>query len=133
MYLVSTLLGLRSRLLEQGEALLQPLARQARRRRLRAEGDGVEARRLHLRQLPRDLSGVGVAGLHLRLDELARQRRLLLQREVELDEEVAPHLAHAADRPAQPALELGVALGRGGGDGLRRGVAGGPAPGAGGA
>src|SRR3990172_12276656 len=84
-------------LLNQRQALLQPLARQTRRRSLGAEGDGVEACRHHLGPLALDLRRVEVARLDLRLEQLAGDRRVILQGKVELDEEVAPHLAHAAE------------------------------------
>src|SRR3990172_7859612 len=60
--------GLRP-LLKQRQALLQPLARQACRRSLGAEGDGVEACRHHLGPLALDLPRVEGARLDLRLEQ----------------------------------------------------------------
>ena len=50
-----------------------------------------------------DFLRVGLADVKLTFDELARLAvfvvRLLFQKEVELDHEVEPHLAHTADGP----------------------------------
>ena len=87
-------------------------AGQVGRAELRTEGESIEAARWHAFQLGFDLFRVDLADVDLLVDQLSCvgqfRVRLAIHKEVELDHQVVPDLAHAAHRAHEPALELGI-------------------------